>query len=147
VPNTFITTGHNILLKVKGEEVGAARSIVGNQDFGVEGAYVIGSILPVENTPQKWTGNLEIDKFFIKRDIHLLANVDTSSEGVLEISPVDIEIIEKETGSTVMIYQGCTLTSTTITITANAYVGERAVFVPLRVIRAALGKSILPPGV
>jgi len=147
VPQGFITTGHNILLKVSGEEVGAARSIVANQDFGVEGAYVIGSILPVENTPQKWTGNLELDKFFIKRDIQLLANVDTSSEGVLNISPVDIEIIEKDSGSTVMIMQGCTLHSTTVTITANAFVGERATFVPLRIVRNVIGKSILPPGV
>ena len=33
----FLASGHNIVLKVEGQEVGAAKSITSNQDFGVEG--------------------------------------------------------------------------------------------------------------
>ena len=142
----FLASGHNIVLKVEGQEVGAAKSITSNQDFGVEGAYVIGTIMPVENTPQKWAGNLEIDKFYIRRDIGLLTNVDTSADGVLNIGPVDIEVIEKVSNQTILIHQGCTLQTSAISIVANQYVGERATFIPLRTVRGTLGVPVLPSG-
>lgn len=143
----MIGVGHQILLKVNGVEIGAARNMDINQDFGVEPAYVIGSILPVEHTPQRWSGTIDLDKFFIRRDIGIGANIDVSSEGVLTIQPLDVEVIDKDSNQTLLVAQGCTLQSSSITIGANAFIGERATLTALRIVKSEIGKSIVKSGI
>jgi hypothetical protein len=145
--NGIIGSGHQVSIKVDGKEIGAARGLNMNQDFGVEPAHVIGTIMPIEHTPQRWSGTVELDKFFIRRDVGVKANVDLSSEGVLIIQPVDIEAIDKQSGETVFIAQGCTLQSSGVQISANAYIGERATFTALRIVRNEIGSPILQSGV
>ncbi len=144
--NNFISSGHQILLKFDGQEIGAARGIDLNQDFGVDSAYVIGTVLPMEHVPQRWSGTVDLDKFFIRKDIGLGANIDVSAEGILNIQPIDIEIIDKDSKETLFVAQGCTLQSSSITISANAFTGERATLSALRIVKNEIGKSILKSG-
>jgi hypothetical protein len=145
--NMFLT-GQQISLKMGGMTIGSARSMSIRQDFGVEPAHVIGDILPAENVPQKWTGTIELDKFYIRKNISgAAANIDVSSNGILTVDLIDVEVIDKQSQQTVGVCQGCTLSSSDITITANAFVGSRASLVALRVIMQSVGTPILPTGV
>lgn len=145
--DSFTQSGHQIKLKINGVEVGAARSANMNQDFGVEGAYVIGSIMPMEHMPQRWNGTIEIDKFYIRKDISVAANFEVSSEGILTVNPVDIEVIDKVSNQTVFIAQACTLTSSGVNFASNAFTGERASLVSMRIVRSEIGKPVLPSGI
>lgn len=144
---SFLSSGHQITLKVGGKEVGAARGIEIHQDFGIEPAYVIGTTLPMEHVPQRWNGTLDLDKFYIRKELGSGANFDVSSEGVLTVNAVDIEIIDKDSGETILVAQGCTLTSSSISIAANAFTGEKASLTALRIVRKEIGTPILNNGV
>jgi hypothetical protein len=140
-------SAHNILLKINGQKVGSCRSISLKQEFGTEGAYVIGSIMPAEHVPHKWSGPIDCDKFFIRKDLAAaVANFEVSGEGVLYIEPLDIEVIDKANGKTVFVAQTCTVVNTDITISANAFIGERATFLPLGVKREKIGIPIMESG-
>lgn len=145
--DNVVSSGHQIVLKFDGQEIGAARSMGINQDFGVDSVYVIGTILPMEHSSQRWSGSIDLDKFFIRKEIGIGANIDVSSEGILTIDPIDIEVIDRDSGETLFMATGCTLNSSSITIGANAFTGERATLTALRIVRNEIGKSLLKSGV
>ncbi len=136
-PNdSVVSSGHQVALLVGGKLVGYARSANINQDFGVEPIYTIGDIMPKENAPLRWSGNIDIDKFFIRKDLAQGgANFDVSADGILEASPIDVTIIDKGSQKVLIKALRCTLTSVGISITSNAFTGERATLVPERVER------------
>lgn len=141
-----ISSGSQIVIKANGVAIGGARSLTANQDFGVEGAYVIGSIMPAELVPQKWQGTLELDKFYIRKDIGVGANFEVSGAGILTVDPIDIEAIDRDTQQSLFIAQGCKLTSSNVSITANGFTGERASLQCLSMRRTEVGKPVMPSG-
>lgn len=144
----LFASASDVILKSNGVTVGGLRTATINQDFGVEPAHVVGTIMPVELTPQRWTGTIEIEKFFLKKDLSGVAtNIDVSSEGVLTVEFPNLELIDKNTGETLAVATNCVVNSSSVTVTANAYLGERATLTALRIVRSSIGSPVVSSGV
>jgi hypothetical protein len=113
--------------------IGWARSASNPQSFGTEGAYVIGSIMPQEHVAQRWSSQITINSFRIRKsDLRSLGIIGYGEE--IETLPLlDFEILDKVTGQVIRIMEGCTPTSNNYQITANAFSGEDISFEALNV--------------
>ena len=103
------------------------------QDFGTEGAYVIGSIMPQEHVPQRWQGSITLDAFRIRRGDLRKAGLAAYGEEVMMMELLDLEVMDRVTGEIIKVYERCTLASYNYNVTANAFSGESVTFQALNV--------------
>ncbi len=128
---TTVHAGHTIVLKIKGERVGRIQGGDGRRSFGQEGVYEIGSIMPQEHVPLRYEGSFTVDRFYVsKKDLAKL-EMTALGEEVLKMDLLDIEVLDKATGSTVRVYEGCSIQDYSESFRANAIAGENATFVYL----------------
>ena len=113
--------------------VGWARSASNPQNFGTEGAYVVGSYMPMEHVPQRWSSQITLNSFRIrKNDLRTLGVIGYAEE--IETLPLlDFEILDKVDGSVIRVIEGCTPTTLNYQVTANAFSGEDVSFEALNV--------------
>lgn len=132
VKDQTVHTGHTILLKIKGRTIGRAQGIDGDRSFGTEGVYEIGSIMPQEHVTNRYEGNINLERFFVREGD--LADIGLASVGeeVLKKDIITIEILDKYTCKLIRRYHGCTIVTYRETFRANAIAGEHATFTYLR---------------
>lgn len=119
-------TANAILIKVDGNVVGRAQSLSPRTDFGTQGVYEIGSIMPAEHVQLKYDGSFTLDRYLLMHDDLEQAGYIGLGEDILKKDIIDIEIQNKVTGKTLRVYRGCTFSNYSININANAIVGETA---------------------
>jgi hypothetical protein len=147
INDTIFGSGHNIVISIGGNEVGGARSIRISQDFGVEPAHVIGTNAPVEHVPQRWSGTVNLEKFFIRKDmLGIATNMDISGPGILKTETVDIVVQDKDSGKTILRALGCTMQNSDINVQANAFTSESASFASKFIERESIGTPLMPSG-
>ena len=113
-------------IRIGGKQVGWIRSLQVNEDFGLEPAYVVGSIMPQEHTPQHWSGMLAVDRFYVRKNPNITYGIGANGEAILSMPVATVVVIDKASGERVRMIEGCTLQSQSLTIQANAYSGEHA---------------------
>lgn len=126
VKDQTVHAGHTIRLKIDGQEVGRAQSLSGDRDFGVEGQYEIGSIMPQEHVPLRYTGSVTFEKFKIRKKSLKELGLAAYGVGILNMGVIDIEITDRYTNEIVIVYRGCTLANCREDFRANAIAGENA---------------------
>lgn len=131
VTNQQTHAGHTILIKIDGHEVGRIQSGDGERSFGQEGVYQIGSIMPQEHVPLRFEGGFTVEKFHVRKKSLAQIGLAALGEDILRMEVIDIEILDKYTGDTVRVYEGCSLQSYRETFRANALAGENASWVYL----------------
>lgn len=131
-----VHTGNTVSIRIKGVEVGRAQSLSAQREFGTEGVYQIGSIMPQEHDYLKYTGTLTMNRMRVRKDE--LANLGLAplGEDVLKLAIFDILVVDNTDGSIMEVYQGCSIVSYQSEIRANEFAATTAQFTFL-----TMGKS------
>lgn len=140
--------GHTVRILVGGVEIGRIQSLSARRNFGMQGVYQVGSIMPQEHTATRYEGTITVDRFFVRKSIvgQLVRSIRDQLKqyaGYSESTPLgeedlimnldilDIILEDKYSGVPIRKYMGCSLGDYTETIRANAIAGENATFMYL----------------
>lgn len=130
--------GHDVIIKLEGQEVGRAQSISGTRDFGIEQVMEVGSMKPQEFVPLRFSGSLTLERYLVRHDdlINVLHRggipFSLSQEGQILLHSVTgftIEVKDKYTGDLIRSYENCVFSSSDETVAAAGIAGERATIV------------------
>lgn len=130
--NQTVHSGATILLMIKNKVVGKAQGIDADRNFGTEGVYEIGSIMPAEHVYNRYEGTVRLDMFFVKKNSLKDLGIASLGEEVLKQDIIDIVVVSKADNSVVRAYRGCTIQSYSESFRANAIAGENATFLYLK---------------
>lgn len=126
-----VYNGGMVVLKVKGVQIGRAKSITARRSYGTEGVYEIDSIMPQEHVYNKYEGSVSLSKFLIRKADFVANGITWLGEDILKGGVLDIEVIDKTTNKTLRCYHGCSVQDYSENFQANAISGEDANFVYL----------------
>lgn len=121
-----VHTGNTALIKIDGVAVGRAQGFSPSTDFGTQGVYEIGTIMPVEHVYLRYEGRISFERFMMRKENLALLGYVGLGEDILKKHIIDIEVQDKETGETITVYRGCTFANYDATYRANAISGENA---------------------
>jgi len=130
--------GHDVIIKLNGQEVGRAQSISGTRDFGIEQIMEVGSMKPQEFVPLRFSGSITLERYLVRNDdlINVLHRAgipfSLSQEGLILLHSVTgftIEIRDKYTKELIRSYENCVFSSSDETVAAAGIAGERATIV------------------
>jgi hypothetical protein len=99
-------TGNQILIQIAGQTVGRCQSITHRESFGTEPLYELGSMLPAELVPLRWSGSLTVDKYRLRQSAFDKTPVKYG-ENVLKQQLFDVVVVDKVTGNVVEKFRGC----------------------------------------
>lgn len=119
-------SGNLILIKIDGHVIGRAQSLDPKINFGTEGVYEIGTIMPQEHVQLRYEGSFTLSRFLLRKDSLVEAGYIGIGEDILQKGIIDIEIQNKVDNKTLRVYRGCTFTDYTENHRANAISGEDA---------------------
>ena len=139
-----VHTGHTINIRYNGTIIGRAQGIDGDRNFGTEGVYEIGSIMPQEHVNNRYEGSLHIERFFVRKTDLKKVGLASLGEEVLRKDILTIEVIDKYTNGVVRAYHGCTIVNYRETFRVNSIAGENATFTYLDCKDGAAGASEVP---
>lgn len=126
VEQQTVHAGHTILIRIGANTIGRAQGIDGERNFGTEGVYELGDIMPKEHINLRYEGSVSMEKFFVRNGDLAKAGYASTDESVLKKNVITIEVVDKYTGKVVRSYHGCTLVTYRETFRANAISGENA---------------------
>jgi len=119
-------TGNIISIKIGGTEVGRAQNITADTDFGLEDVSGIGDVEVQEHVNTKITHTFSMEKFIINKKTLLELGIVPVSEDVLTMGVIDIEILEKTSGTLIKKYESCSCQTYNLRVAAHQIVGESA---------------------
>ncbi|MMZ43507.1 hypothetical protein D1872_50590 [compost metagenome] len=128
VDQQTVHAGHTINIKIENTIVGKAQGVDGERNFGTEGVYEIGSIMPQEHINLRYEGSLSVERFFLRKGDLARIGLASLGEEVLKKATITIEIVDKYTNELVRAYHGCTIVTYRETFRVNAIAGENATF-------------------
>lgn len=140
-PGQSVATGSSIILKIGGQEVGRAQSIDGRRDWGTEGVYELGSIMPKEHVHNRYNGTATLERYFVAKKSLAELGFSSLGEEVLQKGVIDIEVIDKSTGKLLRAYRGCTINDSSENFRVGAISGENATFSYLEAVDEKTSKS------
>lgn len=123
-----VHSGHTIYIRVGTDIIGRCQGLEGDRNFGTEGVYEIGSIMPQEHVNNRYEGSITIERFFVRLNDLKKAGLASLGEEVLRKDIITIEVVDKYTGQVVRAYHGCTIGNYRETFRVNAIAGENATF-------------------
>ena len=121
-----VLSGNLILIKVDGHVIGRAQSVDPDLNFGTEGVYEIGSIMPQEHVQLRYEGSFTLSRFLLRKDSLVEAGLIGLGEDILSKGIIDIEVQNKVDKKTLRVYRGCTFSGYRENHRANAISGEDA---------------------
>lgn len=121
-----VHSGHTINIRIGSQIVGRIQGLDGDRDFGTEGVYEIGSMMPQEHVNNRFQGSLTCDRFFVRNKDLAKLGIAATGEEVLKRNLVTIEVVDKYTGKVERSYHGCTLGTYRETFRVNSIAGENA---------------------
>lgn len=106
--------------------IGRAQSLTANRNYGTEGVYELGSIMPQEHVYLKYTGTLTLERFRTVANNLASNNVDIARLGVdiLQKDVIMISVIDTVTTAVVEAFYGCTASQYNTSYRANQIVTE-----------------------
>lgn len=143
-----VLTGTVVQLKVGTSEIGRAQSIDGRRQYGQEGVYGIGSIMPQEHVALRYEGSVTVDSFYVRNQSLKDLGLATLGVGILKMNVIDIVVSDKYNGSTPVLkpirgYRSASLNDYTENIRANAIAGENATWLYLTADNGTPGEESL----
>jgi len=131
VTDQTVHAGHTINIRIGTTIVGRAQGIDGERNFGTEGVYEIGSIMPVEHINMRYEGSFSIERFFVRDNDLVKIGLGALGEEVLRKGVLTVEILDKIKGTVVRAYHGCTIANYRETFRVGSIAGENATFMYL----------------
>lgn len=102
-----IHTGNTVYLMIKGKIVGRAQSASGTREYGTEGVYEIGSIMPQEHVYLRYEGTLTIERLRMKKENFAQLGYASLGEEILKKDVIDILVVDNLTNNVIIAYHGC----------------------------------------
>ncbi|MCL6444828.1 MAG: hypothetical protein K6T83_15465 [Alicyclobacillus sp.] len=112
--------GSQIYIMVGGQAIGYISQLTENENYGTEGFYGLGTIMPLELQPLKWTGSLTINGARVYNASWQSAFLYPGSY-ILQQGLVNIVVYNLITGKPDKVYLGCAPSTYGTTYAANAY--------------------------
>ena len=131
--NRLAQSGNQIVVKQDNKTVGLIQSVRANDDFGPEPLSGIGEITAQEHVPTMARYSLSVSYMSLRKQSMFSENVafDTPEDALLG-TIFDIVIQDKDTGSELRKYEGCSFASGDIEISKHQIVVTNAQFMALR---------------
>lgn len=123
-----VHSGNTVSIRINGIEVGRAKSLSAQREFGTEGVYEIGSIMPQEHDYLKYTGTLTMNRMRVRKDELAKLGLAPLGEEVLKLPIFSILVTDVTDGSILEAYQGCSVVSYQSEIRANEFSATTAQF-------------------
>ena len=115
-----IQQGAHIHILVAGQPVGYITQLTDNETPGTQAFYGIGTIMPLELQPLKWTGSMAINGARLYEG-GWQSEFMYPGSSILTQGLVNIVVYNQITGAADAVYIGCAPTSYGTTYGANAY--------------------------
>jgi len=126
-----VHSGHTINIKYGSHVLGRCQGLDGDRDFGTQGVYEIGSIMPQELVHNRYEGRLQVERFLLRKNDLKKAGLASLGEEVLKKDLLVLEVVDKYTGALVRAYHGCSIGNYRETFRVNSISGENASFLYL----------------
>lgn len=124
-----VHAGHTISITYNGKAIGKIQSIEGSRQFGTQGVYEIGSIMPQEHVELKYEGSLTVDRYFVRNQDLQSLGLAALGRDVLTLGILNIVVTDKYLNNIeVRTYHGCTMQSDKESFRVNSIAGENATF-------------------
>lgn len=130
VSNQSVQTSNRIYIMAQKNLIGRAQSLTANRQYGTEGVYEIGSIMPHEHVYLKYTGTLTLERFRTVGDSLSSKKIDLARLGsdILTKDVVTIAVIDSVTRGVLEAFYGCSAQSYSTSYRANSIVTENISF-------------------
>jgi hypothetical protein len=123
-----VHSGHTVKIRVGSKVVGRMQGVDGERDFGTEGVYELGSIMPQEHVHNQYRGTVSCERFFVRNNDLAKLGMTSVGEEVLKKDIITIEVVDNYTGKIVRSYHGCSIGNYRETFRVNSIAGENATF-------------------
>lgn len=126
VSNQSVQTANRIYIMAQNNLIARAQSLTANRNYGTEGVYEIGSIMPQEHVYLKYTGTLTLERFRMVADNLASKKIDLArlGEDILTKDIVTITVIDSVTRGVVEAFLGCSASQYNTSYRANSIVTE-----------------------
>lgn len=106
--------------------IARAQSLTADRNYGTEGVYELGSIMPAEHVYLKYTGTLTLERFRMVADnlASQTMQIARLGEDILQQDIITINIMDSVTRGVVESFFGCTASSYNTAYRANQIVSE-----------------------
>lgn len=106
--------------------IARAQTLTANRNYGTEGVYELGSIMPAEHVYLKYTGTLTLERFRMVADNMASKKLDLArlGEDVLQKDIVTINVMDSVTKGVVESFFGCTASQYNTSYRASQIVTE-----------------------
>ena len=133
VANQDVNTGNRIYVMAQSNLIARAQSLTANRNYGTEGVYELGSIMPAEHVYLKYTGTLTLERFRMVSDNLASQKLDIArlGEDNLQKDVITINVIDSVTQGLVEGFYGCTASQYNTSYRANQIVTESIDFMYL----------------
>ena len=126
VANQTVNTGNRIYIMAKNHLIARAQSLTADRNFGTEGVYELGSIMPAEHVYLRYTGTLTLERFRTVADnlASQAMQIAALGEDILQKDIITINIMDSVTRGVIESFFGCTASSYNTAYRANQIVTE-----------------------
>ena len=132
--NQNVRSANRVAVVLDGKQVGAMQSVRFSDDYGLEQVYGIGDIDPVESVPTAARYSISVSNVVLsKKVLRGLGLVPENGAGALQGAVFDIEVYDKDDGTLLRKYGGCSYASGDVDVTKNAIIMNSAQFMALTV--------------
>lgn len=131
VTNQSVHTGNTVYLMIGNKVIGRAQSASGERQYGTQGVYEIGSIMPQEHVYLKYEGTLTLERMRMKKEDLAKLGITALGEDILKRDVIDIVMMDNLTKEVVVAYRGCSAQSYSESFTANEITTESTTFMYL----------------
>ena len=128
VTNQTVHTGNTVYLMVANKIIGRAQSISGERQYGTQGVYELGSIMPQEHVYLRYEGTITLERFRMKKESLDQLGLAALGEDILQRDIIDIVVMDSLTKEVVVTYYGCSCSSLTESFSVGEIAGENASF-------------------
>jgi hypothetical protein len=92
VNSQTVHSGHTIEIVYNGVVIGKIQGLDGERNFGTQGVYEIGSIMPKEHIPLRYEGSVNVERFFLRNSDLQKAGLASLGNDVLSKGIIDIVV-------------------------------------------------------
>lgn len=132
--NRVVHTANRFAIIFDGKVIGALQSVSAQDSYGLEGAYEIGSINPIEHVPTAATYSISVSKLLLIKGDMLSAGIAVENgEAALKGLVFDIEYYDKDGATLLRKWSGVSYDSGGIDVQKNAIVVQSGQFKALNV--------------
>lgn len=136
--NVKTQSGNRIVVVFDGKQIGLVQSVRANDDYSPEPASGIGDIHVQEYVPTMARHSLSVSAMLLKKGAMMQAGiVMENGDAVLQGLVFDFEVYDKDSGTLLRKYVGCSYASGDLEFSKHAIVMQSAQFNALDVVGAA----------